>query len=128
MDAPPVAAMVALHPTTGAKHQLRVFCSSVLGAPIVGDALYGGGPRDDAAAAALTMHAQWQQQRGKLGQPLRVGWPFAGGDHSHLSHTHLHARSLAFPHPMDQSVTVRVQAPPPAWMRAAAEAIGCPGY
>ncbi|KAJ0405607.1 hypothetical protein P43SY_007708 [Pythium insidiosum] len=36
-----------LRPVTGRKHQLRVHCATALGAPIVGDARYGGakGPR-----------------------------------------------------------------------------------
>lgn len=33
--------LVRLHPVTGRKHQLRVFCADSLGAPIVGDTTYG---------------------------------------------------------------------------------------
>lgn len=33
--------LVRLHPISGRKHQLRVFCASTLRAPIVGDELYG---------------------------------------------------------------------------------------
>lgn len=36
--------LVRLHPVTGRKHQLRVFCADTLRAPIVGDELYGYKP------------------------------------------------------------------------------------
>lgn len=39
--------LVKLHPLSGRKHQLRVFCSGYLKAPIVGDLLHGWQPPSD---------------------------------------------------------------------------------
>lgn len=44
---------LALEPVTGRTHQLRVHCAAS-GFPIVGDAVYGGAPRD----SALMLHAR----------------------------------------------------------------------
>lgn len=47
---------VALKPHTGRTHQLRVHTSGVLGAPIVGDDIYGSGSHDPNANLCLHAH------------------------------------------------------------------------
>jgi tRNA pseudouridine32 synthase/23S rRNA pseudouridine746 synthase len=47
---------VELRPWTGRTHQLRVHCAQALGAPIVGDEIYGPNKHDD--TTPLCLHAQ----------------------------------------------------------------------
>lgn len=47
--------LLELHPLTGRTHQLRVHCAA-MGHPIVGDAIYGGAPRE--GGPGLALHAR----------------------------------------------------------------------
>ena len=73
-----------LQPLTGRTHQLRVHCVS-LGTPIVGDAKYSE-PRDNG-----------------------TGGSFVEGLADRL---HLHARSLALPHPAGGVLVITAELPP----------------
>lgn len=112
------AAWVVLRPVTGHKHQLRVFCADVLGAPIVGDAVYDGGADSEAAVAWLLNQTASPQRL--LGDDAQGGPAWPGG---RLQQLHLHARRIRLPHPMDHSVTVDVSAPYPPHMVDAWRAI-----
>ncbi len=73
----------ALRPVTGRKHQLRVHMAA-LGAPIVGDEMYGGASERDADAIAPSARVE---TRTDYGRPLK-----------------LLAKTLAFVDPLDGSV------------------------
>jgi tRNA pseudouridine32 synthase / 23S rRNA pseudouridine746 synthase len=62
----PGLTFVELRPETGRTHQLRVHCAH-LGAPILGDAMYGGGPG--------TLHLLAREIALPLDPPLRVTAP-----------------------------------------------------
>lgn len=49
-----------LRPWTGRTHQLRVHCAQAMGAPIVGDDIYGGGGNDclESVTSPLCLHAR----------------------------------------------------------------------
>lgn len=63
----PGLALVELRPETGRTHQLRVHCAH-LGAPILGDAMYGGG-------AASGLHLLAREIALPLDPPLRITAP-----------------------------------------------------
>ena len=93
------AAWVALVPITGRTHQLRAHMAA-LGHPIVGDGRYGG--------------------RGQ--ENLGDGWgAMLGGEVSRK--LHLHARSLAFDHPVTGR-RVSISAPLPDHMRRTWDMVG----
>lgn len=97
-----------LRPTTGKTHQLRVALKA-LGAPILGDDRYGGGPADrlylhalalrfayagepisvfaEPQAGALFMAANTQARLAALGDPWQLAWPKAlfTGEHNSTS-------------------------------------------
>jgi 23S rRNA pseudouridine955/2504/2580 synthase len=78
------ASWLALLPLTGRTHQLRAHCAAI-GTPILGDGKYGG------AAAHLLK-----------------GTSFGGAAHR----LHLHARSLAIPHPAGGTLSATAPLPP----------------
>ena len=77
-------AWLELHPLTGRTHQLRVHCVAI-GAPILGDVKYA---RPDQNGA------------------------FAGTVEGLPDDLHLHARSVAFPHPAGGTLVVEADLPP----------------
>ena len=79
------AAWLVLYPMTGRTHQLRVHCAAI-GHPILGDGKYGG--------------------RGAF---------LSGQGGQRPSDLQLHAREIAFPHPLD-GTTTRITAPLPPHM------------
>jgi 23S rRNA pseudouridine955/2504/2580 synthase len=87
-------AWLELRPLTGRTHQLRVHCAAI-GAPILGDAAYGGVPGAEAGTTLLEAEAQ------KL---------------------HLHARRLVLPHPAGGMLAVEAELP--AHMAATFRALG----
>lgn len=82
-------AWLELSPRTGRTHQLRVHCASGLHSPVLGDGKYGGARAHEGAAGGLPRGAH-----------LRL---------------HLHARSVAFRHPVTRA-DVCVTAPLPRHM------------
>jgi 23S rRNA pseudouridine1911/1915/1917 synthase len=88
-----VATLIACTLETGRTHQIRMHMADV-GTPVLGDPLYGRPPRDAALRA--------------LGEEL--------------GHQALHARLLAFEHPVTRA-WVRFEAPPPADFQAALETL-----
>jgi len=95
------ASWLALLPVTGRTHQLRAHCAAI-GTPILGDGKYGGAAAHLAGGAAAHL---------------------AGGAAAHR--LHLHARTLAIPHPTGG--TLQVTAPLPAHMRQMWEFFGFAG-
>lgn len=70
-------ACVSLLPHTGRKHQLRVHCSQLLGAPIVGDLKYGDRILREHAKVPLMLHARTVQLRHPVTRrALEVRAPF----------------------------------------------------
>ncbi|PWS34257.1 RNA pseudouridine synthase [Falsiroseomonas bella] len=65
----PGLTFVELRPETGRTHQLRVHCAH-LGAPILGDAMYGGGPG--------SLHLLAREIALPLDPPIRVAAPVPG--------------------------------------------------
>ena len=49
--------LVEFRPETGRTHQIRVHAASGLGAPLLGDPIYGTGPRQSGGAARTMLHA-----------------------------------------------------------------------
>ncbi len=93
------AAWMALRPITGRTHQLRVHMAE-LGCPIVGDGKYGTN--------------RIEKEDGRYGAQL-------GGEISRK--LHLHARSIAIPHPAGKGM-LRATAPLPDHMRRTWAAFG----
>ena len=92
--------LVAIRLITGRKHQIRVQFSH-RGFPILGDKLYG--QPDDVFLEAL-----------RVGPTDRVKAAIGFPRHA------LHARAIAFPHPVSGQA-IRITAPLPADMRAVVE-------
>ncbi len=86
------AAWVALRPVTGRTHQLRAHMAEI-GHPVVGDGKYGGN-------ATTNEGDGWGAQ--------------LGGEVSRK--LHLHARRIAFPHPLEPGRRLVITAPLPAHM------------
>jgi 23S rRNA pseudouridine955/2504/2580 synthase len=82
---------VRFSPLTGRKHQLRIHSAFALGAPIVGDDLYGGRAFDSKLKTLLSAH-----------------------------HLHLFASKIVFRHPRSGK-TLTISAEMPEWMRGVAE-------
>jgi hypothetical protein len=61
--------LVRLHPISGRKHQLRVFCAETLRAPIVGDELYGYQPPPPHLAAGGGAGGKARSVRRQGGEP-----------------------------------------------------------
>ncbi|HYC24112.1 MAG TPA: RluA family pseudouridine synthase [Candidatus Bathyarchaeia archaeon] len=97
------ASWLRLTPETGRTHQIRVHLASI-GHPIVGDRLYGGGPRtsrDRRVAALLAVLSGFPRQA-------------------------LHAATLAFRHPLDGR-PVEIDAPLPEDLRSLIAALRAAG-
>ncbi len=50
-------ALVEFRPETGRTHQIRVHAASGIGVPLLGDPVYGDGPKSSGAAARTMLHA-----------------------------------------------------------------------
>lgn len=80
--AAPKLTWVALEPITGRTHQLRVHCAA-MGWPIVGDSIYGNGPRD--GDPALHLHArEITVPLSKNKPPVRISAPVPAHMHARL--------------------------------------------
>jgi hypothetical protein len=100
--------LVALYPTTGRTHQLRVICASVLGTPIMGDKKYGVKPEEvklQAEGKVYTLAPLKDKQSHKTG-PL-----------------YLHARNLEFIHPKTGKV-IEIKASLPEHFRRMLKEMG----
>ncbi len=75
-DSQPPVRLFLLKPETGKTHQIRVAMKS-LGAPIFGDALYGG-VEADCASDRVYLHA-WRLQYDLFGESVEIVAPLSGG-------------------------------------------------
>ncbi|KAI8473867.1 MAG: pseudouridine synthase [Monoraphidium minutum] len=104
--------LLRLSPATGRKHQLRVHCAQLLGAPILGDYRYGYRETPDAAdSAAAAARPPGTSPPG--GAAPDAAAAFAEGDE--FVPLYLHAHSLALRQPGRRAA--RVVAPLPRHMR-----------